>query len=263
MFTEKKYEDPVCKKPCNQYNSNIQRKLGSMLPSSPGRIENMANQLSALRFAKKNILQLATKEPTLGGGDKATTVKLTLAVGDKPKTGSVPSVDCDGWDALKGPRGSGLDLTKTAGRNQGNIYVRFHVLNENSGGPGDEKGNLTSTTKKANHNVAKWNPFETTLKSKIINNTAVAKKMEFDATVSYPGSNTVYWENGGTQITTDDADYPNKIVATLDEDDINIASVTLDGSADGLYPPSYFKTVPYWKKYDSTYTTQDTTGQDW
>lgn len=208
------------------------------------------------------VVQRAEVTPTASGSAHATTVTLDLKSGDKPKAGSAPSVDPDGWTDLKG---DGLNLTQTSSRTEDKIYVRFHVLNDNAGGPGDEKGNLTPTTKKANHSST-WSAFETTLKEKIKNDTAVSKDTKFEATVGYPSSKTVYWKKsiGSKELTTDDANYPSKVDAKLTVDGESDVTVSLDGDGDGLYPPTHFKTVPYWKKYsDSGHSTEDTSGTSW
>ena len=189
---------------------------------------------------------------------KASTVTLSLAAGETVDNGSVPNADPAGWDALKT-----LDLTKPANTND-RKYVRFHILNERAGGPGDEIANLSPTTAKANH-IAQWAGFETSLKNAVTPGTAVAHPTLFSATLSYPAANTVYWQRStGKTVTTDDADFPSRIQATLHVNGALVDSADINGQGDGLYAPSYFKTVPYWKKYtDNTHATQDTGGVDW
>jgi hypothetical protein len=125
---------------------------------------------------------------------------------------------------------------------------------------------LTATTQKANH-LGKWETFEDAVKEAITNNEEVEEDTEFEADVSYPGSDTVYWKRStGATVETDDADYPDEVDATLTVDGEEKASVNLSGADEGLYPPTYFKTVPYWKKYSEAEREdddEDETGVVW
>ena len=80
-------------------------------------------------------------------GGKVGKVESTVLTGDKD--GGVPSVDPKGWDWLY------QNFPKVKGS-----WVRFHVLNQHLGGPGDDEGNLIPTTHLDNHSKA-WRGFET------------------------------------------------------------------------------------------------------
>ena len=175
----------------------------------------------------------------------ATHVALNLNAGDHVPQGSTPAngVSPDGWGNLRT-----LGLTNSS-RSNPRKWVRFHALNEHAGGPGDDAGNLTSTTQEANHN-GEWSDFETELKRAVPDEgEQAAQPVAFAVDIGYPGSANTRWVRvfNNNEVITDAADYPNDVNATLDVNGVRTAAVHLD-AGDGLYGPEYFKRVPRWKR---------------
>lgn len=219
----------------NNINSEVNAKGYRLSLNSPSR---------AL-FQLKGIVQMKNVIPTIAGGTKGTSVSLHLDAGDSVSQGSVPLVDCDGWTELKS-----LELTKST-LSDDKKWVRFHLLNEHAGGPGDNPGNLTSTTALANQN-SDWGRFEREVKNAIPRDGgAAAASVDFNVNVGYPSSNQTIWKkmpHGNIQVTTDAANYPNSVTGTLSVDGEE-SDVHLDAAA-GLYGPEHFKKIPYFKRDD-------------
>ena len=85
--------------------------------------------------------------PIISNSIRADEVSHTLLSGTR-QNGGVPSVNPLGWSWLY----SNMDKVK-------GTWVRFHILNEYLGGPGDNKGNLIPTRHIDNHD-ANWRRFE-------------------------------------------------------------------------------------------------------
>lgn len=189
------------------------------------------------------VIQLAVVNPVITGATKATRVTLNLAAGDNVPQGSVPAVDSDGWAALQA-----LKLTLATNKNP-RKWVRFHALNEHAGGPGDDQGNLTSTTAKANH-LDTWAAFETNVKNAIPDAGAnAAQSADFQVDIGYPGAALTHWTSQwGHFQTTDAADYPQTVIGTLSVGGVVQPGVNLNGAADGLYGPEHFQKIPHWKR---------------
>lgn len=130
--------------------------------------------------AKENIAQMIKdKEPVPAknfvdfedDGGKAK-VAAAQAISDD-LDGGVPSVDPVGWNWLQ------LNVPKIKGN-----WVRFHLINQWLGGPGNDTRNLVPTTNQINH-CSKWNTFEENAKNTVIDDEdPVYAKVEVD----YPGS---------------------------------------------------------------------------
>jgi hypothetical protein len=111
-----------------------------------------------------------------------------IAVMRNPAYGGVPSVDPPGWDWLK---------TKF-GRLKGQ-WVRFHIINAELGGPGNDTDNLVPTVVALNHNGG-WRTLEDNAKA-----SATDDADEDDSTWTYLQAALGYDDN-----------YPAGIPATID-----------------------------------------------
>ncbi len=218
-------------------------------------IQRMADT-SVLSFGKGTV-QRAEKTPTYSGSTKAENVNLQLDAGDHVKKGSKPSQDSAGYDNL---RKIGLSAS---GNSNPRKWVRFHALNEHSGGPGVTK-NLTSTTATANHH-SDWNTFESALKAAVPDNGGTTSaKVDFNVDVAYPGSSASTWikdaDASKTQ-STDAADYPSGVAGRLDVGG-TVTTVALDASK-GTYGPEIFKKVPEWTRVDPSSGNKFASVSDW
>jgi Domain of unknown function (DUF4157)/DNA/RNA non-specific endonuclease len=92
-----------------------------------------------------------TAETTDDGGE--TVPEHLIAVMNYPDNGGVPSVDPPGWDWLR----------RKFGRLKGQ-WVRFHLINAQLGGPGNDTENLVPTTNALNQNGG-WRNLEDAAKS--------------------------------------------------------------------------------------------------
>jgi hypothetical protein len=97
-----------------------------------------------------------TNETTDHNGD--TVPEKVIAVMKEPDYGGVPSVDPPGWDWLK----------RAFGRLKGQ-WVRFHIINAELGGPGNDAENLVPTTTAINLNGG-WRRLEDAAKQSAIDN---------------------------------------------------------------------------------------------
>jgi len=204
----------------------------------------------------QGIVQRAEKSPTYTGSSKAENVNLQLDAGDHVKKGSAPYQDSAGYDDL---RKIGLSAS---GNSNPHKWVRFHALNEHSGGPGASK-NLTSTTAMANHH-SDWNTFESALKAAVPDSgTATSAKVGFNVDIAYPGSNASTWikDSDSSTQNTDAANYPNGVSGSLDVGG-TVSTVALDASK-GTYGPENFKKVPGWTRVDPSSGSKFASVSDW
>jgi hypothetical protein len=208
-------------------------------------ISSQSQQLQRLRIMAKQadqpqpaILQRAIKQPVITPKDgKAMQVDLDLADGDTTAAGGKPSVSPAGWEGIKK-----LGLTK--GNSNWKKWVRFHLLNEDQGGP-DDVNNLPVTTQKANHDPD-WLTLEYELDKAAKD--ATQRPLKFYAFVKYHDQNIVNWtiKRGKTNkyTQTNSADYPNFIFGKLTVKGTDIASAMLSDS-DGAIAPEQLKKVPH------------------
>ena len=191
------------------------------------------------RRATGSVIQAKEVSPTYGSATKATTVNLKLEIGDWPSAGSgTGSTIPDGWQQIK-------DLGVSAG------WVRFHVLNQRSGGKGI-KSNLVPTTQQINQNQS-WKTFESSLKIYVDPEhslgTGAPAASDFQASVTYYTSGDDHsYQKDDTTIVVKGQDFPALITAALDVKPGEIApagklySVSL-GPGDGLIAPKDIKPV--------------------
>jgi hypothetical protein len=184
-------------------------------------------------------------KPVYTGANKPDTVTLTINPGQHPSAGSKPDAVPDGWQTVG-------DLGLTAG------WVRFHVLNENSGGSGDVKGNLTPTTQQVNQGVdTNWKTFEAGLKKFIYPELKLGGgaqwTAEFKAQVAYyGGSDDCAYVNSADQkkvVNVKGEHFPSLILATLGVAGKDLKDVKLVGKLtekDGLIRPKDIK-PPGWQ----------------
>lgn len=90
--------------------------------------------------------------PIISNHNKADEVSHILLNGNR-QDGGKPSVSPIGWDWLYN------NMCRVKGN-----WVRFHILNEKLGGPGNNKGNLIPARHKDNHSVD-WRSFEDSAKN--------------------------------------------------------------------------------------------------
>lgn len=105
-------------------------------------------------------------------GGKASAV--SVQVFDDEKDGGVPSVNPVGWSTLVN------NIHKVKGQ-----WVRFHLINQYLGGPGNKKWNLVPTTVQTN-NRSDWRKFESSAKSAADEDEAVYCKVEVEYDQKYP-----------------------------------------------------------------------------
>lgn len=216
----------------NTYSQNHNRKRMPLQSQANGRNQKfniVDNRPSSIQMAK-TIAQLKTC--TITPGNKGTLVELELVKGETTGTkGSTPSVDPDGWKEVQ--------TLKRTGNGAGSVdqkFLKFHLWNHNAGGPGDNKGNLTTTTGRANNNST-WNPFEKDLKQYLPAGVAKAD-IKSKITAEYDNTGTTTWKKNGTQdiVTTNNNDYPSAIKATLEVDGVQKHNLTLNATH-GVYGP--------------------------
>jgi hypothetical protein len=181
------------------------------------------------------VIQAALVNPVYAGGTQPTTVTLAIGRGDWPPYGSAPgNAAPDGWTTI-----GALGLT--------NAWVRFHVLNQRSGGAG-VANNLVPTTQQINQNGT-WKGFENRLKIFIDpehrQGTGAPFASTFNATVAYYGAaDDCTYQSAAGNVPVRGRDFPAVILATLDVPDQAGMSarqyVANLGVADGLIPPNQF-----------------------
>jgi Domain of unknown function (DUF4157) len=174
-------------------------------------------------------------KPVYTGASKPDTVTLAIDKGQHPSAGSAPNAVPDGWQTVQalGLRG----------------WVRFHVLNENSGGSGEVKGNLTPTTQQVNQGVGtNWKTFEARLKEHIHPGLKAMGgapwKAEFKATVAYygGGDDCTYLNSADEKkvVTVKGEHFPSQIEATVNVtgDDYKASSEGKLSEGEGLIRPN-------------------------
>lgn len=191
------------------------------------------------------VVQLAKVKPVMSpAGGKADQVDLNLAVGDTTDVGGSPSVSPPGWTAIQK-----LGLTK--GSSNWKRWVRFHMVNEDQGGP-DHVNNLPVTTQKANHD-SDWMNLEAEL-DKAANDPA-ERPLHFYSFLKYHPNKTVHWKVGRgankKSVTSRSQDYPSQIYGKLTVKGATVATALLSDS-DGAVSPEQLKSVPYATAYDTS-----------
>jgi hypothetical protein len=223
----------------------VQMREGKALPDNRSRPQKLVDnrpqaiaqrKLQAIQ-AMPLVIQRAVVAPTLTpAGGKAMQADLNLAVGDTTAAGGKPSVSPVGWNSIKN-----LGLTK--GNTNWKKWVRFHLVNEDQGGP-DDVNNLPVTTQKANHDSNWLNlEFELDKAAKDPNE----RPLKYYSFVTYPASRTVRWTitNGKSSkiVTTNSAHYPNQIYGNLSVKGVTKATATLTDT-EGAIAPEELKKVP-------------------
>ncbi len=217
----------------------VQQKQGRVQPTMQLQGVNVNDNEGLEREAdvmggQSNVIQYVKKEPTCTGTNKAEQVSLHLDPGDYVAKGSSPYEDPAGYENLRT-----LGLSRK--------WIRFHVLNECSGGPGCMK-NLTSTTQKANKCTNWHENFEKKEKNYIPhNNGVVTNTIDFNAKVDYYPSNNKKWINGTDHVQIESADYPNRVNASLKVNGKTEASSSIDQN-DHLLDPNDWTSVNGWTK---------------
>jgi hypothetical protein len=183
-------------------------------------------------------LQRVAKQPNLKDGEKAEEVVLHLEKGDTTAVGGSPSVKPPGWQEIKN-----LGLTK--GKDNWHSWVRFHLLNEDQGGPDDVR-NLPVTTQKANHDKD-WLELESELD--VAAKDPEKRPLTYYAFARYNPARTVTWtvkrgKNKKVDVQTQSANYPSQIFGRLlvKEKEVKGALIT---ETDGAIPPEELKKIPY------------------
>lgn len=181
--------------------------------------------------------------PTPLDNGRAVQVDLNLGVGDTAAAGGSPNVVPPGWKELQK-----LGLTK--GRTNWLRWVRFHLVNEDQGGP-DHLGNLPPTTQQANHDP-KWMNLEFELDRAARD--PADRPLHFYAFTHYPASRKVYWRvgRGGNKkdVVTDSSHYPDRISGYLRVGGALRSYAILDDK-EGAIAPEDLKKVPYATAKDS------------
>jgi hypothetical protein len=216
----------------------IQQRAGIKIPG-----ENLSEGLQAMPQATRTAqepgayIQCAKVKPVLTpSGGKAAKATLTLQAGDTPDTGGKPTVVPKGWNELKA-----LGLTR--GRDNWHIWVRFHMINEDQGGP-DDVDNLIPTTQRANHDDD-WLKFEKKLDDAAKDPNE--RPLECTISATYYNPREVEWTRtigrNKKSITTQSEDYPKMVRAELKVNGVQKAFI-LQTELEGLIRPEDLKSVP-------------------
>ncbi len=227
-----------------------QRNPSTQLKSFINMARNGSRSARAVQLVKKEspsgqVVQLAKVKPVMApAGGKADQVDLNLGVGDTTDVGGSPTVSPPGWTAIQN-----LGLTK--GASNWKRWVRFHMVNEDQGGP-DHVNNLPVTTQKANHD-SDWMNLEAEL-DKAANDPA-DRPLHFYCFLKYHPNKTVNWKVGRGKnkknVTSKSQDYPSQIFGKLTVKGATVATALLSDS-DGAIAPEQLKNVPYATAYDTS-----------
>lgn len=208
-----------------------------LTPKPPGNWVGGAPTDEAGGPAARSVLQRDVVKPEMEMEDgKASEVTLDLNDGDISAEGASPKVEPAAWNVLK-------TLGLTTGNDDWHRWVRFHVLNENQGGP-DDIANLIPTTQIANHH-SDWQNLEYELDE--ADNDPMDRPLHFEATVAYHADESKTWTRShfGHTAETESSDYPSGVEAKVEVDGDEKASATMDASK-GLIRPEDLAKVPYW-----------------